>query len=215
MSIKHSVLIITYNHEEFIDECLNSIVNQTEVPYEVVISDDCSKDNTWKIIKGFKDRYPDLFRIHQNKENLGIFKNLQKIRTYPKGNVVNFLAGDDLYKPETLENISTAIKDNDLNPDKDFFIVALNSVHLYPDGKEWVWNNYKYKDWSPMRLKLRFGISFRSIGFSKLLIDKAPCEQEVVDMYPNIDLGADSIKGFEELRLAEKMVFVDYPGPVY
>lgn len=215
MNIKHSVLVVTYNHEQYIKECLDSLINQTELPFEIVISDDCSHDNTWNIIEDYKRKRPNLFRIFRNEKNLGIFENIHTIRGYAKGNVINFLAGDDLYKHQTIEKISNAIKEEKLRPDEDSFIIALNSIHLYHDGREWIWNNYKYRNYSVMRLKLRFGISFRSIGFSKKIIEKSPSEKEVLESYPNIGLGPDTIKGFEELKNCERIIYVDYPGPVY
>ena len=215
MNIKQSVLIVTYNHQEYIEECLNSIVNQTELPYEVVISDDSSKDNTWKIIEQYKNKFPNLFKIHRNEKNLGIFENIEKVKNYAEGNVINYLAGDDLYKPQTIEKISEAIKQNDLNPDSDKFIIALNTIHLYTSGKETIWNNYREKRWSYMSLRLRFGLSYRSVGLSKSLIDRVPSEQEVLKKHSQFGLGADWIKGFEEVRLANKIICVNYAGPVY
>lgn len=215
MKIKQTILVVAYNHEDYIEECLNSLVNQTELPYEIIISDDCSTDNTWEIIEEFHRKYPKLFKIYQNKENLGIFENIDKIRGLSSGNVINFCSGDDLLKAKTIQNISNAISINNLNPEKDFFIVILNSIHLYPDGREWIWNNYKYRDFSLMRLKLRFGISFRGTGFSKRIIEKGLSEKKVLKIYPNLNLGADSIKGYEELKSAQKTIFIDYAGPVY
>ena len=42
--LKHVVLVVTYNHEKYIEEALSSIVNQTQKPFKVIISDDCSDD---------------------------------------------------------------------------------------------------------------------------------------------------------------------------
>ena len=215
MDIKQSILVVTYNHEKYIEQCLNSIINQTQLPYEIIVSDDCSIDNTWNIVKKYKKKYPKLFRIFRNKKNIGVFDNIDKIRGYYSGNVINFCAGDDLFKPKTIEKISNAILKNNLNPETEFFIIILNSIHLYPDGKEWIWDNYKYRDFSLMRLKLRFGISFRSTGYSKQIMDKSITEKKVLEIYPNLNLGCDSIKGFEELKSAEKTIFVNYAGPVY
>jgi len=215
MKIKQSILVVTYNHEAYINECLDSMINQTELPYEIIISDDCSTDKTWDIIKQYFLKYPKLFKIFRNKKNIGIFANIEKIRSYANGNIINFCPGDDLLKPKTIEKISNTILKYNLNPDTDFFIIILNSIHLYPDGREWVWNNYKYMDYPLMKLKLRFGISFRCTGYSKLILKNSMTEKKILDIYPNLNLGADTIKGFEELKNAKKTFFVDYAGPVY
>ena len=215
MKIKQTVLVLTYNHEAYIKECLDSLVNQTELPYEIIISDDCSTDNTWLIVEKYYEKYPKLFRLYRNEKNLGIFENIEKIRGYATGNVINFCPGDDLLKPKTIETISNAILKNNLNPNTDLFIIILNSIHLYPDGSEWIWNNYKYKNFSLMRLKLRFGISFRCTGYSKLVLEKSLSEKKVSDLYPGIGLGVDTIKGYEELKNCDRVIHVDYAGPVY
>ena len=45
--IKHSILMLTYNQENYIETAINSIINQSEEVYELIILDDCSSDNTF------------------------------------------------------------------------------------------------------------------------------------------------------------------------
>jgi len=215
MEIKHSVLIVTFNHEQYIRQCLDSVVNQSCLPFEIIISDDHSNDKTWDIIKTYKSKHQNLFHIYRNEKNLGIFENIAKIKSMARGNIISFLAGDDYYMPHTLGEISKSIHQYNLNPDIDSFIIALNSIHKYPNGKEWVWNNFKYKNYEKMRLRLRFGLSYRSVGLSKSLISKVPSEKDVLEINKSFALGADWIKGFEEVRLADEIICVNYAGPVY
>ena len=53
------ILMATYNGEEFIEEQLNSILNQSYSNWRLIISDDCSQDNTISIVKEYKNKYPD------------------------------------------------------------------------------------------------------------------------------------------------------------
>ena len=72
MDIKLSVTVITYNQEMFIEETLDSIVNQDlNVPFEIVIGDDASTDRTPEIIKMYADKYPDLIKPIFRTKNLG------------------------------------------------------------------------------------------------------------------------------------------------
>ena len=215
MKIRHSVLVPTYNHQHFISECLESLLNQSELPYEIIISDDGSNDKTLEIVNFYKKRNDELIKVYKNVTNIGIFKNLNKIRGYATGNIISFCAGDDLFKKQTIEKINNAILKNKLNPDLDSFIIGLNSVHLYNDGREWIWNNFRYKDIDPLKLKLRFGLSFRCTGNSLGIIKNTITEEEVINQYPEIGLGADTIKGFEELKNCDRIIYVDYAGPVY
>lgn len=59
-----SIGVVTYNQENYIRECLDSILIQyTEFSYEIVVADDASVDNTSKILMEYKSKYPDIFNI--------------------------------------------------------------------------------------------------------------------------------------------------------
>ena len=69
--IKVSVLCLAYNHEKYIRECLDSIVNQiTTFKYEIIINDDASTDNTAIIIKEYEKKHPEKIIAIYQKENL-------------------------------------------------------------------------------------------------------------------------------------------------
>ena len=53
---KVSVIVNFHNSEKYIEECLNSIINQTYENLEIVLWDNCSTDKTYKVIKKFKDQ---------------------------------------------------------------------------------------------------------------------------------------------------------------
>jgi len=55
-NIKVSVLIPSYNHGKYIKQCINSALNQTLKDIEIIIGDDCSTDNSRKVIEKFKDK---------------------------------------------------------------------------------------------------------------------------------------------------------------
>jgi glycosyltransferase involved in cell wall biosynthesis len=91
-----SVLILTYNHSEFISEALDSVINQDYDNLEIVISDDCSTDNTIEIIREYELKYPNISGYF-NESNLGIVQNCNRGLSYCKGDYIAFLAGDDLF----------------------------------------------------------------------------------------------------------------------
>ena len=62
-----SVIIPTYNSEKYIDETLNSVLDQTYRGFEIIIIDDCSKDNTWKIIKEYEKKYNNIVCLKQER----------------------------------------------------------------------------------------------------------------------------------------------------
>ena len=68
--MKLSVIIPNYNHGHFINEQIESIVNQTYKCHEIIIIDDKSTDNSVEIINKIIDKYP-FIKLIQNKKNIG------------------------------------------------------------------------------------------------------------------------------------------------
>ena len=79
--LKFTIGIPTYNGASLIKETLKSILSQGFQNFEIIISDDCSKDNTIEVIKKFKDKR---IKTHRNEKNLGYGKNLQVLRKLAK-----------------------------------------------------------------------------------------------------------------------------------
>ena len=67
MHPRHSVIIITYNQEHLIKRALDSVVCQKDYLYEIIISDDCSTDYTWKVVLEYQRKYPSLLKPYRNK----------------------------------------------------------------------------------------------------------------------------------------------------
>ena len=69
-----SVVLPTYNGEDTLERCLESIMAQDYPNFEVLISDDCSADSSANIAAGFARRYPNV-SFSANKERLGVWRN--------------------------------------------------------------------------------------------------------------------------------------------
>lgn len=103
-SPKVSIGVITYNHENFIIDCLNSIKGQTWKNIELIISDDCSTDSTQRIIKEWVEKnHPLSCKVLFSDMNMGIAKNLNSLLKYMDGDYLCFFAGDDLMLPQKIE----------------------------------------------------------------------------------------------------------------
>jgi glycosyltransferase involved in cell wall biosynthesis len=92
--------MVTYNHEKYIKEALDSILMQkANFSYEVVIGEDCSTDNTKTIIQEYEKKYPDLIKARYHPENLGSMGRNNFLDTYLrcKGKYIAMLEGDDYW----------------------------------------------------------------------------------------------------------------------
>jgi len=94
-----SVHLITYNNEQYIEDTLQSILKQeVDFDYEIVIGDDCSTDETIKIINIYAAKYPNIFKVVKNEKQLGILRNFKATLDRCNGVFVFDIAGDDLLK---------------------------------------------------------------------------------------------------------------------
>ncbi len=85
-TMKISVVMATFNGQEYVAEQLDSIATQTLLPDELLISDDCSEDDTIAVVEQWASSAPIPVRIHRNVERLGYSQNF--------GNVLGMAGGD-------------------------------------------------------------------------------------------------------------------------
>ena len=100
---KISVVLITYNFARYLRECIESLLRQTLRPFEIVICDDCSIDESWSIISKYSKRYPGLIRSYRNERNIGVAANKNIGLKRARGNLITWLDGDDRWLPRKLE----------------------------------------------------------------------------------------------------------------
>ncbi|MBT5222316.1 MAG: glycosyltransferase family 2 protein [Gammaproteobacteria bacterium] len=99
---KVSLIVITYNQEDFVRDTLESCVTQDFHDYEVVVCDDGSKDLTQTIILEYQKNYPNLIIPVLSDTNFGIAVNLNNGLEVAKGEYIALLGGDDLITPDKL-----------------------------------------------------------------------------------------------------------------
>ena len=96
-----SICCITYNHEKYIRQTLEGFIMQnTEFPYEVLINDDASTDNTADIIREYEKKYPDIIKpTYQNENQFSKGTSIFATSTFPriKGKYVALCEGDDYW----------------------------------------------------------------------------------------------------------------------
>ena len=107
-----SVIIPNYNHARFLDERIQSILNQTYQNFELIILDDKSTDNSVEVINKYKDN-PHVSHIIVNEENSGTtFKQWHKGFELAKGEVVWIAESDDSCDSSLLETLVRGYVDN-------------------------------------------------------------------------------------------------------
>ena len=102
-----SIILFSYNQENFITEAVESLLNQTYSPLEIILSDDCSKDDTFNRMKRLAKAYkgPHKVKLNHNKKNLGVIAHMNKALNLTKGELIFAAAGDDISLPERCEKV--------------------------------------------------------------------------------------------------------------
>ncbi|MBU4539357.1 MAG: glycosyltransferase [Weeksellaceae bacterium] len=110
--MKTSVAICTFNGEKFLKEQLESIIAQTVPVDEIIVCDDRSTDQTWKIIMDYQSKYPRIFKICRNENSLGVIKNFEKAINLCQNEIIFLCDQDDLWKPNKVETVLRYFKNN-------------------------------------------------------------------------------------------------------
>ena len=103
--LKVSVLIITYNHEKYIAQAIESVLMQkTDFRYELIIGEDCSTDGTGEIVREYGRKRPEIVHAPLRERNIGARRNFRRIFAAARGKYIALLEGDDYWtSPQKLQ----------------------------------------------------------------------------------------------------------------
>lgn len=98
-----SVLLLAFNHGCYIDQAIESVIAQaTSFPFEVVIGEDGSSDDTLQRAVDYQRRYPAMIRILSTGANVGLYRNYRRVLQAARGEYLAHLDGDDFWLPGKL-----------------------------------------------------------------------------------------------------------------
>lgn len=149
--MKISVITASYNYAQYIEEAINSVINQSYQDWELIIVDDGSSDNSVEIIKQYcqKDSRIKLFQ-HEGGQNKGLKDTILLGLSYATGDWVAFLESDDVFAPENLQKKLEVIEKH---PDVKLVFNKMNYFTETPESK----NQIKFHDKKQRRLaRMRF-----------------------------------------------------------
>lgn len=158
-----TVVTCTFNHEEYIEDCILSVLNQEcEFPIIHLIGDDCSTDKTREVIKRYADVYPDRIVPVFNKKNIGPNANAVNLYNKVETRFIALLDGDDYWQDCTKIQKQVGFLLN--NPSYSFSfhdaIVKIDDNIVNPS-----WLNHTAKTISTIKLRAGFPVPTASILF--------------------------------------------------
>ncbi len=133
---KVSVCIPTYNYGRFIADAIDSVLAQSFADFELIVVDNCSTDDTGRIVASFIGR-DSRVSYHRNDMNIGMVPNWNRCLEYAKGEFVKILCADDLLAPTCLERSVQVMEENPavvlVTTAREFFNNTVSSVVGYGD----------------------------------------------------------------------------------
>ncbi|MHC0447282.1 glycosyltransferase family 2 protein [Flavobacterium sp. 3-218] len=130
--MKVSACLITYNHEDYIVNCIEGALSQiVDFDYEIVIGEDKSTDKTLKICEEYAFKYPDKIRLIKRDTNLGMMANWIETMKSCQGKYIAICEGDDYWSDSLKLQKQVDILENNPN--------LMGSFH---NSEERYWNDY-------------------------------------------------------------------------
>ena len=163
-----SVFMLAYNHEPYIAQAIQSILDQKiDLDFELVIGEDCSTDRTRAIILEFKEKYPEKIKVIENTTNVGMHENFLRTLFSCKGKYLCICEGDDYW----------------INPDKltiQYQFLESNPGYVLVCGnhKRYIQNTHTFDRGNPV------SVTDHDIGFEKLI--RFNCITTATIMFRNV-----------------------------
>ena len=127
-------VLLTYNQSQYVREAIEGALSQTYSNLEILISDDCSTDNTWDVVQNAVADYsgPHKIQLNRNDPNMGINEHVNKTARLASGELMVMAAGDDVSLPERTSEIVKVWMDGAVGIFSNVAIVDMNGKNPKP-----------------------------------------------------------------------------------
>lgn len=184
-----SIIIPVYNSEKDIGRCLDSIVKQTYIDYEIIIVNDGSEDSSQNIIDEYKKRYPKKIKSYYQ-QNRGASVARNKGLEYASGEYVFFIDNDDYIEIDYIKTFVEAIETKEVD------IVIGGYKRVKPDGKVIFSREAQDLPWTKYMMVAPWGRVYRTQSLKKheiKFLDSNIWEDVYFNMLANFKLRISTI----------------------
>lgn len=205
---KISILIPVYNVEAYLEECLNSVLQQSINDYEIILVNDGSTDNSGKICDEYAAEHPDKIRVI-HKSNEGLLLTRRRAFFESTGDWLLCVDSDDRLAPNALEVIHSSIMTNDC----DMLVFDLLCVHI--DGKEEIFapkltDGKIYTDSEKMELYNELLITYYLNSMCTKVIHRSILDVDSdYEQYSAITVGEDLFQSYPIFDNAKRVLYIN------
>lgn len=192
--MKVSVIIPIYNVEEYLEECIDSILNQSLDNVEIICINDGSTDNSLSILNKYSERNSNIKIINQENTGAGTARN--RALKFAKGEYIYFLDGDDYLDKDTLLICYEEAKKGNLD------IVTFDAILFYEKSYNGNYGDNLERD-ELLESRVKTGLEFMEEAFSR----KCFRTESTINFYRREFLEKNNIK-YSELKIYEDVIQV-------
>ncbi|MEQ2010407.1 MAG: glycosyltransferase family 2 protein [Limisphaerales bacterium] len=127
-----SVVVPNYNHSALLPRCLDALLAQTLQPQEIIVIDDCSTDESWKLIQDYASRHP-VIKPHRNEKNQGVIYGVNRGIELAVSDYIYFAAADDETQPTLFEKSMALLHQHP----KAALCCTVSDFREVPSGMNW------------------------------------------------------------------------------
>ena len=220
--IKFSVITVVYNAESTIEKTMKSVLDQTLLPYEYIIVDGKSEDNTLEIVHEYEPvfRNKGISLIIISEKDSGIYNAMNKGIHIAAGDFISFLNAGDWYQQDALYNVNEFYKEeafdltygglNYINPNGTA-IIKMSKMDTFPvTSRHWnhpsmflkreIYQNYKFDEQYPTYADFDLYLKLRKDGTKIRVIDKVIANFFADGVSTNVKLKKVLARSYEKYR---------------
>ena len=214
--MKFSILVPVYNVEQYLEECIQSILNQTFQDFELILVDDGSKDESGLICDKLANQFPDRIKV-VHKENQGpLAARCDGIKN-ATGDFCIFVDSDDFIEPDLLETLESYLKQDET------LDMILYSFYYNRDGKreerkkyvlpnESAWEGDGKKE---LYEKLLYTPDITSIWTKAIRTSILKSDETDYTQYYGKNMAEDLLQSLYPMTVARRILFIDRPLYAY
>lgn len=188
-----SILIPVFNAEKTIKKCINSIFHNGFSDYEIILINDGSSDNSWKILETYTKKYPDKIRIF-DQENQGVARTRNAGINYADAKYIMFVDCDDWIDSDYLQKFVEEIESRNLD-------IVIGGYHRTTNDKVLYEMRLKNTSWSRYMIMAPWSRIYRRDFLLENKID-----------FLNNSIGEDMYFNLQAINLTDKISIIDYCG---
>lgn len=150
--MKHSIIITGFNCVDYVKQCVESCLNQTVTPHQIMVWNDASTDYTEKILEQYEDN--PLVIVHNNETNMGALYGRVRMVSIATGDVCSFLGMDDYLERNALEVLNKYYEDDNIQMTYGSWHVSNGRKYIAEPYSDDVWrdNSFRTSGWKATAL---------------------------------------------------------------